>query len=112
MQTILPIFYGPMALFIEHPERAYLIAIGFAILFAISVVRMGNANRCTQMGMLFAAILWAAFGLNEQQFQGQGQGANIRVDLLFSWPPLIAVSFATIPLFFLRLLNVPSAKSS
>ena len=63
-------------------------AIGFGILFAVSILRSGKSERGTQMEILFAAFLWVIFGLLDQRYQW----FNIRVDTVFSWPPVFAVS--------------------
>lgn len=90
--TILRIFYAPAVLFSGHPEFSFLMAIGFAILFAISILRSGKSERGTQMGFLFAAFLWVVFGWLDQRYQGM----KIRADTLFLWPPVFAVSLVTV----------------
>lgn len=88
LETLLTMIYGPSTPFIGHPEASYLMALGFVILFAVSVWQSGKSERGTQMGILFAAFLWVIFGLLDQQYQG----FEMRVDTVFSWPPVFAVS--------------------
>ena len=93
LETIPIILFFPARALMGHPERAYLIAIGFAILFAVSVLQSGAFNKSRHhFLLLFVTFLWVVFGLNEQQ-QGQVVGA-IRVDLVFFWPFLFLISIA------------------
>ena len=88
LDVIIKAIYYPSLPFVGHPELAYLMAIGFGILFAVSVLRSGKSDRGTQLGMLFAAVLWVMFGLIDQQYAG----FEMRVDVLLTWPPVFAVT--------------------
>ena len=87
-ETIVKLLYGLATPFIWHPERSYLMALGFGILFAVSIWRSGKSARGTQLGYLFAAFLWVIFGLLDQRYQE----FDLRVDTVFTWPPVLAVS--------------------
>ena len=93
MFTIFRIFYAPAQPFIGHPERANLMAAGFAILFGVSILHAGRFKPLTHVLTLLATLLWVAFGLNE--IQAQQNGWDIRVDLLLLWPVLFVISVAS-----------------
>lgn len=92
----LSFIYIPGSPFLEHPERALLIAGGFGLLLAVSVLRAGLLRRTTQVGVVVATCVWILFGSAEQQMQGHGY--NIRVDYLFTWPVVLATSVIAIAL--------------
>lgn len=89
MTEIVRILFLPANLFMGHPERAGLVAIGFGVLWAICFLRKGIKSG-TNLPLLFAAILWVAYAL-EESFAMQ-RGWDIRVDLFLLWPPLFAVT--------------------
>jgi hypothetical protein len=91
MNAVLKFFYAPIQL-LSHPEHDYVVAALFAILFVASLVRSGTFQPRRHLVMLFAVVAWLLFGLNE--VQAQANGWNIRADLLFSWPIVLAVSIA------------------
>ena len=93
MDTLLRIFYGPVQPFIFHPERAYFMAKGFAILLGVAIRRSGKVKPRIHVFMMSAALLWVLFGLNEHQ--AIEKGWNIRVDILLFWPVLLVVSIAS-----------------
>ncbi len=93
METVMKVLYGPIQPFIWHPERAYFVAMGFAILWAVSVWHSEKFRRRIHVSMLSATLLWVLFGLNE--YQAKAAGWNIRVDILLSWPVLFAISVAS-----------------
>ena len=87
-QTLL----APADPFIGHPELAYVMAIGFAILLAISVRPVSGVTRGSNFIILVANLLWGLFGWNEQR--ALQMRWEIRVDLLFLWPPVLVTSVA------------------
>ena len=97
IEAILHVIYGPCVPFIGHPEVSYLMAMVFGILLAVSILRSGKSERGTQLGIVFAAVLWVIFGLLDQRYQGM----NIRVDTFFLWPPVFVVSLVA-PWFAIR----------
>ena len=90
----LSLIYGPGTLFLEHAERAHLVAVGFGILLAVSLLRTGMLRGMTQLGVTVTTCAWLLFGLDEQKMQGQGY--NIRADYFFKWPVLLAITFIAI----------------
>ena len=94
MRIVWELLFGPARVFLEHPERAYLVAIGFLALLAASVLRAGGLRRGVQALLALTAVFWVGFGIHEQSLAGTG--ANIRVDFLFAWPPLAVVSLVAI----------------
>lgn len=93
MHIIIRILFVPASPFIGHPERANLMAAGIAILLVVSVWQSRKFKALTHILLLFTTILWVMFGLNE--IQAQQNGWDIRVDLLFYWPVLLAISVAS-----------------
>lgn len=91
MSTVFEVLYAPIAPIVLHPERAFMVAALFAILFVVSLLRTGTFKP-RHLVMLFAVLAWVLFGLNE--VQAQANGWNIRVDLLVSCPVVLAVSIA------------------
>lgn len=83
------LFYAPIQPFLWHPERAYLLAALFVVLLIASLARF-RTFKPHHLVMLFAALLWMLFGMNE--VQAKANGWDIRVDVLVTWPILFAVS--------------------
>ena len=90
----LSLIYVPGTLFLEHPERAHLVAMGFGSLLAVSMLRTGMLRRMTQLGVLVTTCAWLLFGFDEQNMQGHGY--DIRADYFFKWPILLATTFIAI----------------
>jgi len=91
MAEVLKIFYAPVEPFGGHPERSYLMAALFAILLAASLARC-KGFKPRHIVMLLAVISWGLFGWIE--VQALATGSNIRIDLLVTWPIVLAVSIA------------------
>lgn len=87
----LKVLFAPIRL-LSHPEYAYVVASLFAVLFVASLLRAGTFQPRRHLVILFAVVAWMLFGLNE--VRAQANGWNIRVDLLISWPIVLAVSIA------------------
>lgn len=94
MDAIIQIFFAPMQPFVWNPVRAYLMAGGFAILLAVTILCAGGFKPRIHILILAATLLWLFFGLNE--YQAKQKGWDIRVDLLLFWPILLVVSIASV----------------
>ncbi len=92
METLMRVVYGPAQPFLWHPERAQLVAVAFALLCAVSCLHWKQTKLRTPILCALATVAWIAFGWNEQR--AQLHRWDIRVDLLFDWPPLMALSVA------------------
>jgi hypothetical protein len=75
--------YGLAQPFVWHPARALLVAVGFGLL----ALRFRHRGR---LPLLVAAAAWAVFAWLE--FLAWRARANIRVDLLVTWPALCLVT--------------------
>lgn len=91
MSAVFKVLFALIEPIVLHPERAFMVAAMFAILFVVSLVRTGTFKP-RHLVMLLAVLAWVLFGLNE--VQAQAKGWNIRVDLLVSCPVVLAVSIA------------------
>jgi hypothetical protein len=76
--------------FVMHPELTFVVAALFAVLLVASPLRTERFRPRYHVTMLIAMVAWIMFGLNE--FQARANGWNIRVDLLFGLPILLAVT--------------------
>ena len=94
MDAALKAFYAPIQPFVLHPERAWLVAALFAILFAASLARSGTFKPLRHLVILLAVMSWVLFGLIE--VMAQARGWDIRVDILVSWPVVLAASIAAV----------------
>ena len=65
-------------------------AAAYAILLVVAFLRLQTFKPRTHLPILVVVLLWLAFGRIEQH--AQQEGWNIRVDLLFTWPLLFAIS--------------------
>ncbi len=105
MLTVLEILFGPTRLFIEHPERAYFVAVGFLALLLASVFRAGGLRRGVHALLALTGVFWVAFGLNEQTLVGKGP--------TFEWTfcsrgrPLAAISLIALA-YGIRDITAPS----
>jgi len=75
-----------------HPERAFLVAGLFAILFVASLLRTRKFRPGRHLVQLFAVLIWVFIGVMEGL--GMANGWNIRVDLLVTLPLAFVVSLA------------------
>ena len=75
-----------------HPERAFLVAGLFAILFVLSLLRTRKFRPGRHLVQLFAVLVWVLIGVLEGL--GTANGWNIRVDLLVTLPLAFVVSIA------------------
>ncbi len=72
--------------FIWHPGRAFKVSLIFWGLLLFSLVLRAWRPRVWVWPPLVAALAWVAFGLHE--YQVYLERANIRIDLLITWPGL------------------------
>jgi len=84
--------FGPCTLFVGHPENGLLMAMSFAILLVVSILRSKEIMTLTHLLLLASAGLWVGYVWWE--FHAQQQGWNIRVDILCIWPVLLLISMA------------------
>lgn len=71
--------------FVGHPMRAFLVMV------AVLALAHGRP-RPLRRPLLVAAVSWAIFGLLEAE--ALRERADIRVDLLFTWPALCVTTIA------------------
>ena len=103
MNAVMKALYAPAEAVVGHPERAYLVAGLFAALSLASLLRR-RASQRRPVVVFLATFLWLLFGLNEER--ARAQGWDIRVDVLFAWPIVLAVSIWALSLGGYRLLCV------
>ena len=94
MQLIFYFVFGPANLFVGHPERGLQMAICFAILLVAAIVRSRKIMTSTHFLLLASTGLWALQSIEE--VYAQQKGWDIRVDIFFLWPPLVAISILTV----------------
>ena len=88
--------------FVWHPGRALLVALAFALL-AFGFRARGRRP------LLVAAAAWVVFAVME--FLAWRQRADIRVDLLVTWPVLCLVSVGAVVAWIRRLVASGSRRS-
>ena len=91
MNEVIRFFLAPVEPFLRHPERAYGMAALFAILLAVSLARC-RTLKPRHLVMLIAVVAWGLFGWNE--VRAELAHWDIRIDLLVTWPIVLAVSIA------------------
>ena len=75
-----------------HPWRAFGVSLIFWGLLLHSLILRGWRPHARTLPLLVAAAAWVLFGLLE--YEAYRERANIRVDLLFTWPALLLVTAA------------------
>jgi hypothetical protein len=88
--------------FVWHPGRALLVALAFALL------AFGFRAR-ERRPLLVATAAWVVFAVLE--FLAWRQRADIRVDLLVTWPVLCLVSVGAVAAWIRRLVASGSRRS-
>lgn len=91
MNEVIKIVLAPVEPFLRHPERAYGVAALFAILLATSLARC-RTIKPRHLVMLLAVFAWGLFGWIE--VLAEAGRWDIRIDLLVTWPTVLAVSIA------------------
>jgi hypothetical protein len=94
MDTFFKFLFLPIEPFIMHPERAWLVAGLFGLLFVVSWAGARRFRLKYHVVMLLAVLAWSAFGVMEQQ--ATVHGWNIRVDLLVSAPVILILTIAAL----------------
>jgi hypothetical protein len=88
--------------FVWHPARALLVAVGFGLL------ALGFPHR-PRLPLLVAAAAWAVFAWLE--FLAWRSQADIRVDLLVTWPTLCLITVGSL-VAWMRRRGKPQAAGS
>ena len=91
MDSLLDLLYAPIQPFVWHEERAFIVAFVFAGLIVFRTI--ANKEKFTLRSiwpLLLALVAWILFGINE--YIAHSNKANIRIDLLFFGPVMMAIS--------------------
>jgi hypothetical protein len=75
-----------MDIFIEQPDRAFLVAATFLVAFIL----VSRARKRPVWAFLIPILAWIAYGLWEISLPGKGM--NIRIDLLLIYPVLFVLT--------------------
>jgi len=95
MDSLLELLYAPIQPLVWHPERAIIIAFVFIGLLIINaIINKGKLRLKLVWPLLLAFISWLLFGINE--YIAHSNKANIRIDLLFFGPLIMAISLFSI----------------
>lgn len=78
--------------FVWHPGRVFAVSLVFWGWLLLSAVLRASHPSVRALPPLVAALAWVLFGLME--YEAYRERANIRVDLLVTWPALWAVTIA------------------
>lgn len=93
--SLLGILYAPLQPLAWHPERAFIVALIFLALLIISVlVNKGKIRVKFVWPLLLAFCSWVLFGINE--YIALSNKTDIRIDLLFFEPVIMAISIFAI----------------
>jgi len=91
MDSLLKILYAPIQPFVWHPERAVIMGFVFIGLLIIAVIfNNGKIKMKLVWPLLLAFFSWLLFGVNE--YIAYSNKSNIRIDLLFFGPLIMAIS--------------------
>ncbi len=85
--------------FVWHPARAFFVALGW-LLVSLAVPRVARRP------LLILAAAWGVFALLE--LEAWRERANIRVDLLVTWPALCLLTVSCLVLAARRILARPA----
>lgn len=88
------IFFWPIMPFLWHPERALFVVVLLFVLLLVAFLATGRFQARIHGMILTAAILWLLFVLLE--YKARADNANVRVDILFTYPILLSVSIPAI----------------
>ena len=75
-----------------HPWRAFAVSLVFWVPLLLSLMLRGWRPYARTLPLLVAASAWVLFGLLE--YEAYRERADLRVDLLFTWPALLLVTAA------------------
>ena len=73
-----------------HPWRAFGVSLIFWGLLLLTFILRARQPHVRALPLLIAALAWVLFGLLE--YEAYRERANIRVDLLVTWPALLLVT--------------------
>jgi hypothetical protein len=93
------VFFAPLQPFVWHPERIAAVAVGLAIVAAVTFL----VRRRVAWSTAIAAIMWALFAVWE--WQCKTERADIRVDLLLIYPVLLVFTVGGVIDAFLAILG-------
>jgi hypothetical protein len=102
MKSLLDWLYALAQPFVWHPARALIVGVALALL-AFGLRRRGGR------ALLLAAAAWAVFALLE--FMAWRERADIRVDLLVTWPALCLFTVGCLLAWLRRLVKQSGASS-
>lgn len=86
--------YQPAKWFFGHPERSFVIAGLFLLLYVVSLYYQRAGRQVTPKHMLTPTVAWAVFGLFE--LMAMADQSNIRIDLLLTWPLVCILSLVAL----------------
>ena len=89
--------------FVWHAWRAFGVAFAFLVLYGIARLVRLHHPASSPKPILVATIAWTLFALMEAE--ATRERANIRVDLLVTWPLLCLVSVWAVALWLVTLLR-------
>jgi hypothetical protein len=84
------IIYRWAKYFVWHPGRAFGVSLIFWCLLLLTFALRARWPGVRTLPMLVAALAWVLFGLLE--YEAYRERADIRVDLLVTWPGLLLVT--------------------
>jgi hypothetical protein len=87
-----------------HPWRAFGVSLIFWGLLLLSFILWSWRPQVRTLPLLLAASAWVLFGLLE--YEAHWERANIRVDLLLTWPALLLVTVACCGIWLYSLFTV------
>lgn len=89
--------------FVWHAWRAFGVAFAFLVVYGFARLVRPHRPRSSPKPILVATIAWTVFALMEAE--ATRERANIRVDLLVTWPLLCVVSLGAVALWLRGLLR-------
>ncbi|MBA3485371.1 MAG: hypothetical protein H0T51_26550 [Pirellulales bacterium] len=98
-------FYSPLQLLVSRPDRMAVVAVAFLAL----TVWLYYVRRRFAWAAAIGAAAWGAFAVWERY--AMSRGWDIRVDLLFIWPAILALTVGCI-LFSIRRRHSLSLRSA
>ena len=103
MDGFFELLYAPIQPFVWHPEKAFYVSLIFIALLVIDIVAHKGYIRIKQLWpLLLAFVSWLLFGVNE--YIAHSNKTDIRIDLLFFGPLIMAISIFAIYSFVKSLL--------
>ena len=104
LDSFLELLYAPIQPLVWHPERAFIIAFFFLGLLFINIfINKGKIRIRFEWPMILAFSSWVLFGVNE--YIAHSNKTDIRIDLLFFGPLIMAISIFAIFSFVISLFR-------